>query len=161
MTAKDAQAATNWFFDGEVGISSETICRAFLGRKQGRKHDGMPSDCDDLARCRLFLQCLSAKGQKAALAAVAKSYADWRPLVRDWASVCESMDAECPSWRKGGSRWGEKTHRLIGVLTVEGLRLRYPKAHITTRSDGTLSSMFNHRGPSIATLRAGDLEGIA
>lgn len=144
---KDRLAAENWFFDGEVGTSSETICRAFLGREQ-RRHDATPSDCDDMARCRLLLEKLTPEGQEIALRAVSLRFADWTPLVREWPSLCASMDRECPGWRKRGNRYGKETGKLLGVLRVEGLRLRFPKAQITTYEDGTLSSMFSGGAPN-------------
>lgn len=150
--AKDREIATDWYFDGEVGTSSETICRAFLGRPQGKRHDSMPIDCDDLARCRLFLERLSLSGKAWALKAVSDLYADWGPLVREWETVCSSMDGECPQWRTRGSRWGPKTGIRIGVLRVEGLRIRYPNAVIHTSPDGTLSSMMNGGAPTTVVM---------
>ncbi len=159
MTQPDKQAAIDWFFHGEIGASSETICRAFLG-KEMRHHDSLPGDCDDLSRCRLFLERLSSEGQQEALASVSTRYPDWQPLVREWSAVCASMDAECPGWRS--KEWGPKTGKtgkMLDLLQVEGLRLRYPKATIETRKDGTLSSFFNPEGYSVVTLKKEDIAG--
>ncbi len=147
----DQELAVNWMFEGEIGTSSETLCRAFLMRSPG-KHEGLPSDTDDLARCRLFIEMLSEECQEEALRLVAIRYPDWKPLVREWDSVCAMMDEDCPNWRNGGKRWSDKAYKRMGVLRVEGLRLLYPNASIQTRPDGTLSSMNVPDGPMVIVM---------
>lgn len=137
----DKEKATDWFFNGERGLSSETICRAFLGQIDNRGWGPyLPGDADDFARCRLFLESLSADGVKEALTAVAARHSEWLPLVRDWAMVCETMDRETPEWRTDRrQRWSEAVYIMTGRLAVEGYRLKYPKARIETNKNGTLS----------------------
>jgi hypothetical protein len=137
----DKDAALDWLFTGSVGISSETICAAFLG-KPSRRGGGTPSDPDDLNRCRMFLECLSAEGRREALQAVSRRFMDWIPLVREWDSLCALMDEEAPNWRKGKGA-APRTFHAMKLLEVEGLKLRYPEAEFHLHADGTLSSMWN------------------
>lgn len=143
----DRAAAMDWKFSGEVGSSSETMCRAFLGYPEGR-HSGLPCDGDDFARCRLFVERLSASGKLAALSAVSARHKEWVPLARDWDAICAQMDKDCPAWRLGGSRLSEQVSKMLGIRKTEGYRLAFPKAEIHAREDGTFSSMYNPSGPS-------------
>lgn len=158
ISEQDHDAAMDWKFTGEVGMSSEVICRVFLGYSV-EKWPSTPSDADDLARCRLFLERLSEDGQTQALKLVAARCPIWAPLVREWDKICAQMDADCPKWRSGGSRWSDAVHRKLSVLLAEGYRLADPEGEVRTREDGTLSSYCGSSG-RIATLHAGDMNRV-
>lgn len=158
ISEQDHEAAMDWKFTGEVGMSSEVICRVFLGYPV-EKWPSTPSDADDLARCRLFLERLSEDGRAHALKLVSARCPTWAPLVREWQSVCAQMDTDCPTWRSGGSRWSDEVCRRLSVLLAEGYRLADPNGEVRTRADGTLSS-YRGSGGTVAILHAGDMKRV-
>lgn len=113
-----SEAATRWLASGERGLSSETIFEKLTGIQVLKDHwrsygPHTPSDPADLRRCRLLLEQvpeLVPLFQK--MSTVSK---EWAALVREWANLCATMDAETPDWRTGGGS-ATKTYKLMKAI---------------------------------------------
>lgn len=110
-----SEAATRWLATGERGLSSETIFEHLTGAPVLKDHwreygPHTPSDPADLRRCRLLLeQVPELVPLFHKMSTVSK---EWAALVREWANLCTTMDAETPDWRTGGGS-APKTYELI------------------------------------------------
>lgn len=105
------EAATRWLASGERGNSSETIFTHLTGVDANRgSRNSHPYDPADLRRCRLLLeQVPELVPLFHKMSTVSK---EWAALVKNWAELCTTMDAEAPNWRTKGER-AAKTYELI------------------------------------------------
>lgn len=89
-----------WLANGQRGVSSNTIFTMLTGiNALGDWHLDHPYDPADLKRCRLLLeQCPELQDKFENMATVSET---WKLLVKDWDSLCTTMDEECPEWRNG------------------------------------------------------------
>jgi len=101
----------NWLANGERGISSETIFTVLTGVDAlGVHHKCHPLDPADFRRCRLLLERCSTLQEK--LGEMTAVSPEWRLLVENWQSICDSMDDETPNWRNGQGM-ATKTYKLM------------------------------------------------
>lgn len=106
-----SEAATKWLASGERGVSSDTLFTHLTGidALRGWRKDH-PYDPADLRRCRLLLeQVPELVSEFPRMAKVSKA---WAALVREWDTICATMDEEAPNWRTKGER-AAKTYELI------------------------------------------------
>lgn len=97
-------AALEWLRTGERGISSEVIFERLTGIpvQNGSRKD-VPSDPDDLRRCRLLLDAVPEFGAR--LEEMADVSERWAKLVKVWNRLCAIMDEETAArerWRGEG-----------------------------------------------------------
>ena len=110
-----SEAATRWLASGERGLSSETIFEHLTGVQVLKDHwrsYGLhtPSDPADLRRCRLLLERVPELVPLFHKMSTASK--EWAALVKNWADLCATMDAEAPNWRTKGEA-APKTYELI------------------------------------------------
>lgn len=109
-----SDAAQRWLASGQRGNSSETIFTHLTGVDANRGSRSHPYDPDDLRRCRLLLeQCPELVPLFPKMAEVSDA---WAGLVRDWETICKTMDDETPEWRAGKGRASE-TYKLMNLAT--------------------------------------------
>ena len=106
-----SEAATRWLAGGERGLSSETIFTHLTGINALNVRDKYhPYDPADLRRCRLLLEQVPELVPLFHKMSTASK--EWAALVKSWADLCTTMDAESPDWRTGGGS-APKTYALI------------------------------------------------
>lgn len=110
-----SEAATRWLASGERGLSSETIFEHLTGVQVLKDHwrsygPHTPSDPADLRRCRLLLEQVPELVPLFHKMSTASK--EWAALVKNWAELCTTMDAEAPNWRTKGEA-APKTYELI------------------------------------------------
>ncbi len=117
-------AAQDWAVAGEVGASSAAIFAWLTGIKLA-PHKSLPGslmpadfphDPADLRRCRLLLEAVPSFAERfnAVMPQVSPT---WAALVAQWASICGTMDRECPDWRSlSGHDVCRETYRLMHMV---------------------------------------------
>lgn len=113
-----SEAATRWLASGERGLSSETIFQHLTGIQvlKGSWQDRFPftpSDPADLRRCRLLLESVPELVPLFHKMSTASN--EWAALVKNWANLCTTMDAETPNWRTGGGS-APKTYEAMKAI---------------------------------------------
>lgn len=106
-----SEAAARWLAHGERGVSSNTLFTHLTGIDALRDwHKDHPYDPADLRRCRLLLeQVPELVPLFHKMSEVSK---EWAALVKNWDTICATMDEEAPNWRTKGER-AAKTYELI------------------------------------------------
>ncbi len=79
----NTQKALEWLANGEVGISSKTMCFALLGIRYDTAD--MPYDADDLRRCLLF--CDYAEVTDDDLKKICNVHIWWQYIYNEWAHL--------------------------------------------------------------------------
>ena len=89
-------AAVVWLSQGQRGLSSETVFQHLTGVcclgeswKSGLPY--VPSDPDDVRRCRLLLQ--QVPDLAPLFPKMAQASPQWAALVREWDAICKAMDS--------------------------------------------------------------------
>ena len=113
-----SEAATRWLASGERGLSSETIFQHLAGIKVLKDHwedrfPYTPSDPADLRRCRLLLEQVPELVPLFHKMSTAST--EWAALVKNWADLCTTMDAEAPNWRTKGES-ASKTYEAMKAI---------------------------------------------
>ncbi len=110
------QRAIEWLINGEVGVSSKTICSVMLGTVDTSRDDAWceyshPHDPDDFMRCRLLLKRIPE--WRSELHRVAEIFPSWRYLVEYWDELDALYEEEVPNDKGRAPRLYARMNELI------------------------------------------------
>lgn len=112
-----------WLATGQHGMSACSIFWKTMGYKPAmllpveHPENRYPLDPDDLGRCRLLLEQVSAVRDRFHI--MNDACPVWGALVSRWDTMCALMDKEAPEWRDGKGKAPETYAQMTTIIQGE------------------------------------------